>query len=142
VHVVLVQRNLDTLLVGCALPGRRVAMGETRKRWTGEEIVAVLERVLVKHEELSKVCEEAGCRPSQFYRWQKEFFLGGHKVFNRNAAEEARAKEAQEKVTLLEAKVQRKDQVLAELMEEHVALKKTAGAACASNGSRTTSGTK
>ncbi len=117
-------------------------MGETRKRWTGEEIVAVLERVLVKREELSKVCEESGCRPSQFYRWQKEFFQGGHKVFNRIAAEEARAKAAEEKIAALEAKVQRKDQVLAELMEEHVALKKACGGDSASSGSRTTSGTK
>jgi transposase len=85
---------------------------------------------------------EAGCQPSQYYRWQKQFFQGGHKVFQRLAAEEARLAADQERIKALEAKLQRKDQVLAELMEEHVALKKTDGAACGGSGPRTTPGTK
>ena len=39
-------------------------MGERRKRWTGNEIMAVVERVLVKREDLSAVCTEVGCVPT------------------------------------------------------------------------------
>ena|SRR3990172_6008039 len=101
---------------------------QQRKRWTGEEIGKVLRRYLVEKEELSRICEEAGCHPSQVYRWQKELFDGVAGVFERRRPkEEAELTEARERAAELEAKLLRKDQVLAELMEEHVRLKKKDG---------------
>jgi transposase-like protein len=99
-----------------------------RKRWTGGEIIEMLQRVLVERVELSKVCEERGCCPSQVYRWQKELFDGGARVFERsNGAAEKRVGAAEARAAQLEAKLRRKDEVLSELMEEHIALKKTVG---------------
>ena len=119
-----------------------MAEKQTRKRWTGEEIVGLLRRYLKDRRELSQVCEEAGCHPSQVLRWEKQFFDGGAKVFDRKRAEARQAEAARERVEALEQKVRRKDAVLAELMEEHVALKKKSGDLCGANGSRTTSGTR
>jgi transposase-like protein len=115
---------------------------QTRHRWTGEEIVAVLRRYLKEKVELSKVCEEAGCHPSQVLRWEKQFFEGGAKVFDRKAAEPREVERWKERAEAAERKVRRKDEVLAELMEEHVALKKTAGGPSGASGSPTMSGTK
>ena len=60
-----------------------------------------------------------------FYRWQKDFFENGA------AALELRARRATDgkdrKIALLEQKLQRKHEVLSELMEEHVKLKKEFG---------------
>ena len=60
-----------------------------------------------------------------FYRWQQEFFENGAAAF------EARARRATDgrdrKIAFLEQKLQRKHEVLSELMEEHVQLKKNAG---------------
>ncbi len=105
-------------------------MGETRKkkRWSPEEIAAILRRVLVDKVEVSAVCEEAGCCPSQVYRWQKQLFDQGASVFERtNGRPDKKLKAADAKAAKLEAKLRRKDEVLSELMEEHLRLKKALG---------------
>lgn len=103
---------------------------QKRKRWGSEEIVGILRRVLLERADISKVCEEAGCLPSQVYRWQKDLFERGAVLFARKRdAGEGDVQEANDRAAALEAKLRRKDEVLAELMEEHVRLKKTSGEA-------------
>ena len=105
-------------------------MGETRKkrRWKPGEIAGVLRRVLLERVEVSKVCEEAGCCPSQVYRWQKQFFDQAATVFERSdGPADKRLKAAEAKSEALEAKLRRKDEVLSELMEEHIRLRKDLG---------------
>jgi hypothetical protein len=60
-----------------------------------------------------------------FYRWQKEFFENGAAAFQQKARPHHQAE--QERIEYLEKKIQTKDEVLAELMAEHVALKKKKG---------------
>lgn len=98
-------------------------MKKNRRRFTGEEKVSILRRHLVEQVPVSKVCEEAGVQPTQFYQWQKQFFENGAAAF----ARDRKADPAQERLTALEAKLRRKDEVLGELMEEYVALKKELG---------------
>jgi transposase-like protein len=74
---------------------------------------------------VSQVCEEAGIQPTQFYRWQQIFFEHGGAAFERQSKPETSARE--QRIAFLESRIQRKDEVLAELMEEHVALKKSLG---------------
>jgi transposase len=105
-------------------------MGEEkrRKRWGPEEIARVLRRYLVEKVELSKVCEEAGCCPSQVCRWQKTLFDGAAATFSRrNGSPDRELKAAKARASELEEKLQRKHEVLSELMEEHVRLKKSLG---------------
>ena len=64
-------------------------------------------------------------QPTVFYRWQKEFFENGSAAFEQKARPHHSAD--QERIAYLERKIQTKDEVLAELMAEHVALKKTLG---------------
>jgi transposase-like protein len=102
-------------------------MSEKRKQWAGEEILTLLKRVLVGREELSKVCAETGACPSQVYRWQAQLFSEGAVVFQRKSVASQRERiEQLERVTELEGKLRRKDEVMAELLEEHVRSKKRA----------------
>src|SRR5688572_24530468 len=55
-------------------------------------------------------------------RWQKEFFENGTAAFEQKTRPNHSAE--QERITYLERKIQTKDEVLAELMAEHVAQKK------------------
>jgi transposase-like protein len=98
-----------------------------RKRWTGAEVMEVLRRVLSDKEDLSKVCEETGCHPSQVYRWQKQLLEEGAKLFESPRKDDRALEEAQKREVELQQKLRRKDEVLAELMEEHVRLKKKNG---------------
>ena len=100
-------------------------MKKQRKHYTAEEKVAILRRHLVEQEPVSKLCDEQGLQPTVFYRWQKEFFENGAAVFQTKSRADQHAE--QERIEFLEKKIQRKDEVLAELMAEHIALKKELG---------------
>ncbi len=100
-------------------------MKKARKHYTAEEKVTILRRHLVDKEPVSKLCDELVLRPTVFYRWQKEFFENGAAAFqtkNRNSRQPE-----QERIERLQKKIQTKDEVLAELMAEHIALKKSLG---------------
>jgi transposase-like protein len=100
-------------------------MRKTRSDYTGEEKVALLKRHLVEGTAVSEICDKYNLRPTVFYRWQKEFFENGASAFRR---EKRIANKTQEsKIARLEAKIAQKDEVLAELMYEHVQLKKSLG---------------
>jgi transposase-like protein len=98
---------------------------KTRKQYTGEEKVATLRRHLLEQVPVSKLCDELGLQPTVFYRWQKEFFENGAAAFQAKARSDHQAE--LERIEFLEKKIQRKDEVLAELMGEYVALKKELG---------------
>src|SRR5882757_5898782 len=100
-------------------------MKKQRKHYTPEEKVAILRRHLLDKEPISKLCEEFGLQPTVFYRWQKEFFENGAAAFQQKVRSNQPAE--QERIAYLEKKIQTKDEVLAELMAEHVALKKVLG---------------
>ena len=73
------------------------------------------------------LCEQNGLQPTVFYRWQKEFFENGAAAFQAKERPTRQVEEKQKRIEFLEKKVQTKDEVLAELMAEHVALKKSLG---------------
>jgi transposase len=98
---------------------------QTRKHYTPDEKVAVLRRHLLSQEPISKLCDELGLQPTVFYRWQKEFFENGAAAFQTKARPNQQPQ--QQRIEYLERKIQTKDEVLAELMAEHVALKKSLG---------------
>lgn len=103
-------------------------MTQRRKHYSGEEKVAILRRHLLEQVPVSDLCDELGLAPTVFYRWQKEFFEHGAAAFERKSKRQTKqeAKQAR-KMEALEAKLTTKNEVLSELMEEHVKLKKELG---------------
>ncbi len=101
-------------------------MKKTRNHYTPEEKVAILRRHLLEQVPISKLCDEQGLQPTVFYRWQKEFFENGAAAFQTKTRTNQQPQ--QERIEYLTKKIQTKDEVLAELMAEHVALKKSLGA--------------
>src|SRR5271163_2874002 len=104
-------------------------MRKERKHFTPEEKVAILRRHLVDKVPVSELCEELGLRPTVFYRWQKELFENGAAAFQSQERPHRQVEEKQKRIEFLEKKVQTKDEVLAELMAEHIALKPSSGQA-------------
>ena len=100
-------------------------MKKQRKQYEPEEKVAILRRHLLEKEPISKLCDELGLQTTVFYRWQKEFFENGAAAFEHKTRPNHSAD--QERIAYLEKKIHTKDEVLAELMAEHVALKKRLG---------------
>lgn len=89
------------------------------------EKVAILKRHLVEKEEVSAICEELKLHPNQFYEWQRLFFENGVKAFESEEKQESTVLRAE--INRLNGRLQRKDEILAELMEDHLALKKSLG---------------
>jgi transposase len=54
-------------------------MKKQRKHYAPEEKVAILRRRLLDKEPISKLCDELGLQPTNFY--QKEFFENGASAF-------------------------------------------------------------
>ena len=101
-------------------------MKKRRKNYSPSEKVAILKRHLIGREEISSICEELKLQPSQFYMWQKQFFEKGSLVFEQKTKSSELSAD-QKRINFLESKLQRKHEVLSELMEEHVRLKKDLG---------------
>ena len=102
-------------------------MRKERKHYTSEEKVTILRRHLLDKIPVSDLCEELGLQPTVFYRWQKEFFENGASAFQSKERPARQVEEKQKRIEFLEKKVQTKDEVLAELMAEYIALKKSLG---------------
>ena len=100
-------------------------MLKKRKQYSPVEKVAIIRRHLIEGVTVSDLCDEYGLQPTVFYRWQKQFFESGAKVFE--GSNKRRDNSRQKKITWLEEKLRKKDEVLSELMEEYVALKKRLG---------------
>ena len=102
-------------------------MSKQRRHFAGTEKVAILKQHLVEKVPVSDLCDQHDLYPTQFYAWLKEFFENGHAAFDNGRKSKAAEDAKDQKIEKLEAKLQRKDAVLAELMEEHVLLKKELG---------------
>jgi transposase len=96
-----------------------------RKHCTPSEKVAILREHLLEGKAVSEVCERHGLQPTVFYAWQKQFFENGAAAFERK---NKRAEEAKDRaIAALQEKVAKKNEVIAELMEENVQSKKVLG---------------
>jgi len=101
-----------------------------RRRFTALEKVAVLREHLVEKAPVSEVCDKHGLNPTVFYRWQKEFFENGAAAFEgRQPRADGKTRQLEQRIEALQAKLVRKDEVIGELMEDHVRLKKSLGEA-------------
>jgi transposase len=103
-------------------------MPRQRRNFSGTEKMVILREHLIEKVPISEVCDKHGLQPAMFYQWQKKLFENGAAVFNQPHRKSSRQEVAESRrIAALEAKVQEKNEVMAELMGEHVALKKTLG---------------
>jgi transposase-like protein len=100
-------------------------MSRERKNYTPEEKVAILKRHLADKVPVSDLCDELGLNPTVLYGWQEQLFENGAAAFQKPRGRQVDRRD--EKIEKLEAKLAQKNEVLAELMQEHVQLKKELG---------------
>ena len=100
-------------------------MSKTRKNYTAKEKVEILKKHLIDKIPVSQLCQQNQLNPNVFYRWQKEFFQNGDAAFEKTRSPKVDPRE--KKIQLLQQKLTQKNEVLAELMQEHLLLKKELG---------------
>jgi transposase len=102
-------------------------MNKPRRHFADEEKVAILKRHLIDKVPVSDLCDELDLYPNQFYDWLKKFFENGHLAFANGRKGRPPQDTQQAKIQKLEAKLQKKNEVMAELMEALTEEKKRNG---------------
>src|SRR5713101_9908980 len=102
-------------------------MNSERRHLNPQEKIAALKRHLLEGVPVSTICDQLSIAPTLFYRWQKELFENGHTLFVNGRKAKAVEDAKDQKIEQLQAKLVRKNEVMAELMEAHTELKKTLG---------------
>jgi len=100
---------------------------QTRRHFTPQEKVAIVKRHLLEGIAISTVCDEFQINPTLFYLWQRQLFENAHLAFENGRKVRAVEDANVQRIQQLEAKLVRKNEVMAELMEEHTELKKNLG---------------
>jgi transposase len=101
----------------------------SRRQFTTEQKVALLQRHLVDKEPVSKICDDNQLQPSVFYQWLRQAVgnIGAALGPPVSSEPSKREKELVAKTRELEAKLAKKDNVIAEISAEYVQLKKELG---------------
>ena len=103
-------------------------MNTPRRHFSTGQKATILKRYLVDKVPISDLCDEFGIKPNQIYAWQKILFDHAETAFQQAGVRAAGKVSAQEeKIVRLENKLQQKNEVIAELMEENVRAKKANG---------------
>ena len=91
-----------------------------RRRFTAQQKAQAVRLHLLEQQPVSDICDQNQILPNQFYDWQKRLFENAEAAFTTKNNSEKRTKD-------FEAKLAEKDAVIAELLEEHLRLKKRFG---------------
>jgi len=94
-----------------------------RKRYTAEEKAKILREVLEDGRTVSEVAEKYELHPNCIFKWRKQLLEEGKQTFQVKRPDISK-KAAERKIVALEEKLKQKDEVIAELAEELLALKK------------------
>jgi transposase len=100
----------------------------SRRQFSVEQKAAILRRHLADKVPVSDLCDEYKLQPSVFYQWQRlavENLADALEKTGNGASQ--REQQLAAKVEHLEAKLARKDSVIAEISAEYVQLKKELG---------------
>ena len=102
-------------------------MPNERRHFNGTQKLAILREHLIEKRPISDVCQKYQIQPTLFYLWQKKLFENGALALEAGPVNTRQQNAETRKIQELEAKLQQKNEVMAELMGEHVALKKSLG---------------
>lgn len=105
--------------------------GTARRHFLPDEKATILRRHLGDKVPVSDLCDEYHIQPSLFYLWQRQALEHLSTAFQDGRTRRGQQQSAQSeraRIAALEAKLAKKDAVIAEVSEEYLALKKKLGA--------------
>lgn len=100
-------------------------MKRTRRKFTPQDKAAIVREHLIEKVPVSDLCDKHGLKPTLFYRWQKDMLENMASLFERQAGSESATLKRENEA--LRQRLADKDRVIAQIMEDFVAVKKTIG---------------
>lgn len=101
-------------------------MTRVRRHFTAQQKAEVVRRHVGGKEPVSKLAEEVGVQPTLIHQWVEQLLAQAERAFERTAGPR-RDETKDRQIAQLQAKLADKNEVIAELLEEHVTLKKELG---------------
>jgi transposase-like protein len=103
-------------------------MNQTRRHYTPEQKAQIVRRHVVGKEPVSDLADELGLQPTQIHNWVKQVLDQADTAFKSGPGRPPKMEQVKDRrIEQLQAKLAQKNEVIAELMEEHVKLKKERG---------------
>ena len=107
-------------------------MSGTRRTFTAEQKAEIVRRHLRGKVPVSQLAEELSIQPSQIHQWVNTVLAQAEQAFEKTArkGKRQRAKQqdaGEQRIKKLEARLDLKNEVIAELMEENIKAKKANG---------------
>jgi transposase len=103
-------------------------MRQARRSFSASQKAQIVRRHLSGKEPVSKLADEFSVQPSQIHTWVKQVLDQAERALDRSAGRPPRIEQLQAKLLeKLQTKLVKKNEVIAELMQEHVQLKKELG---------------
>ena len=103
-------------------------MNKTRRSFTAQQKAEIVRRHLGGKEQVSDLADELGLQPSQIHTWVKQLLDHAAAAFQRVDKATERAETAKDrKILALETKLVQKNEVIGQILQEHVQLKKALG---------------
>ena len=101
-------------------------MTRSRRRFEDTDKLAIVRRHLIDQVPVSDLCDELNLQPTQIYTWQKLLFDYGASAFaaSRGKSKQKKDDKKERQIKSLLATIQQRNEVVAELLQEHVQLKK------------------
>lgn len=108
-------------------------MSKTRRNFSAEQKADVVRRYVKDKVAISDLAAELGCQPTQIYQWVATVLGQAEKAFQSKPGRQAKSAQAKldqakdRQIARLNEKLQLKNEVISELMEENVKAKKDSG---------------
>lgn len=102
-------------------------MTKTRRTFTPDQKAEIVRRHLAGKEQVSNLSDEFDLQPTQIHAWVKQVLDQAAAAFRQARSGRRAVDTKDQKIAHLQAKLAKKNEVVAELMEEHVQLKKELG---------------
>jgi transposase-like protein len=99
-------------------------MNKKRRNFTAEEKVKILREYLEDGKSAADICEMYRIHPTQLSEWKRIFFQNGASVFEKPQNHQ----KEQKKLQRIEDQLKDRNEVIAELLQENIKLKKSVGA--------------
>lgn len=98
-----------------------------KKYYSGSDKVKIIRLHLLQGRAVSDLSEQYKISPSSYHKWQKKFFENGYFAFENQSPNILSISKYKTQISGLESKLTKKDEVISEIMEEHIKLKKYFG---------------
>lgn len=99
---------------------------EKRKYISNQKKVEILKKLSRSGAKMSEICAEYGVQPSAVYKWQEVLFSRAHELFDTSRGRKP-IDRSPEKIAELESRLAKRDNAIAELLQDHCELKKSLG---------------